>query len=112
LGLFEIMPEDDKINKYPEAHRQHQLDPFYWTPPNGRINRAALFANRPGPTNSPPRLFRETGADRLSRLGDLGFHGSYRTSYPYAVFGKIRRRCLGDPQLSDRPLQPTRPAHR
>jgi NAD+ kinase len=35
LGLFEIMPEDDKRTKYPEAYRQHQLDPFYWTPPNG-----------------------------------------------------------------------------
>jgi Histidine phosphatase superfamily (branch 1) len=30
-----IMPEDDKRTKYPEAYRQHQLDPFYWTPPNG-----------------------------------------------------------------------------
>jgi NAD+ kinase len=35
LGLFEIMPEDEKRTKYPEAYRQHQLDPFYWTPPNG-----------------------------------------------------------------------------
>jgi len=35
LGLFEIMPEDEKKNRYPEAYRQYQLDPFYWTPPNG-----------------------------------------------------------------------------
>jgi NAD+ kinase len=35
LGLFEIMPEEDKQTKYPEAYRQYKLDPFYWTPPNG-----------------------------------------------------------------------------
>ncbi len=35
LGLFEIMPEDEKKNKHPEAYRQYELDPFYWTPPNG-----------------------------------------------------------------------------
>ncbi len=35
LGLFEIMPEDDKKNRFPEAYRQYRFDPFYWTPPNG-----------------------------------------------------------------------------
>lgn len=35
LGLFEIMPENDKKNKHPEVYRQFQLDPFYWIPPNG-----------------------------------------------------------------------------
>lgn len=35
MGLFEIMPEDDKKNKHPEVYRQYELDPFYWTPPNG-----------------------------------------------------------------------------
>jgi NAD+ kinase len=35
LGLFEIMPEEEKRTKYPEAYRQHELDPFYWTPPHG-----------------------------------------------------------------------------
>ena len=35
LGLFEIMSEDDKRNRYPAAYRQYQQDPFYWTPPNG-----------------------------------------------------------------------------
>jgi NAD+ kinase len=35
MGLFEIMSEDDKKNKYPEVFRQYESDPFYWTPPNG-----------------------------------------------------------------------------
>jgi NAD+ kinase len=35
MGLFEIMSEDDKKQKHPEAYRQYKLDPFYWTPPNG-----------------------------------------------------------------------------
>ncbi len=35
MGLFEIMPEADKKNKHPEVYRQYELDPFYWTPPNG-----------------------------------------------------------------------------
>lgn len=35
MGLFEIMSEDDKKTKYPEAYRQYSFDPFYWTPPNG-----------------------------------------------------------------------------
>ena len=35
LGLFEIMPEEDKRSKYPEVFRQQELDPFYWTPPKG-----------------------------------------------------------------------------
>lgn len=35
MGLFEIMPEDDKKRKHPEVYRQYELDPFYWTPPNG-----------------------------------------------------------------------------
>jgi NAD+ kinase len=35
MGLFEIMPEDEKKQKHPEVYRQYELDPFYWTPPNG-----------------------------------------------------------------------------
>jgi len=35
MGLFEIMPEDDMKSKHPEVYRQYELDPFYWTPPNG-----------------------------------------------------------------------------
>jgi len=35
MGLFEVMPEDDKKNKHPEVYRQYTLDPFYWVPPNG-----------------------------------------------------------------------------
>src|ERR1700677_3754081 len=35
LGLFDIMPEEEKRTKYPEVFRQYQLDPFYWTPPKG-----------------------------------------------------------------------------
>jgi len=35
MGLFEIMPEDLKKQKHPEIYRQYELDPFYWSPPNG-----------------------------------------------------------------------------
>jgi NAD+ kinase len=35
MGLFEMMPEDDKKTKHPDVYRQYKLDPFYWTPPNG-----------------------------------------------------------------------------
>lgn len=35
MGLFDIISEDEKKNKYPEVYRQYALDPFYWTPPNG-----------------------------------------------------------------------------
>ena len=35
MGPLEIMSESDKKQKHPEAYRQYELDPFYWTPPNG-----------------------------------------------------------------------------
>jgi len=35
MGLFEIMPEDEKKLRYPEIYRQYEHDPFYWIPPNG-----------------------------------------------------------------------------
>ncbi len=35
MGYFDIISEEEKKSKYPEAYRQYQHDPFYWTPPNG-----------------------------------------------------------------------------
>lgn len=37
MGLFEIMPEEDKKQKHPEIFRQYELDPFCWASPNGEL---------------------------------------------------------------------------
>jgi NAD+ kinase len=35
MGLFDMLPEDEKRTKYPQEFRQYEYDPFYWMPPNG-----------------------------------------------------------------------------
>lgn len=35
MGIFDMLPEAEKRGKYPEAYRQYEHDPFYWTPPYG-----------------------------------------------------------------------------
>ncbi len=46
-GLYDILPEDEKMKRYPEEYKQYMLDPFYWTPPNGEsIAQVCLRADR------------------------------------------------------------------
>ncbi len=81
LGLFEMMSEDDKKSKHPEAYRQYELDPFYWTPPNGEsIAQLCLRIDRVFHT-----LHRECSKSEFGsvpRAGYVGIHGAIERLTP------------------------------
>ena len=35
IGDFDVIPETEKLERFPKSYEQYKRDPFYWTPPNG-----------------------------------------------------------------------------
>lgn len=94
MGLFDMLPEDEKRTKYPEEFRQYEYDAFYSTPPNGSFS-GAFFKNVAGCEGVLQGIF--VSACLRSISSGAASHGKqFRLLFPATSPGHGHRpACLG-----------------